>query len=598
VIGFLYPWALAGLAAAAIPILLHFRTQRRPPTVSFPAVRYLRDASRQSERRLRLRHWLLLVVRTLLVIALVLAGAGPTLPLDHVGPHAPTALVLVVDNSLSSGVTAGGSSRWEAIRAAARLILQRAGPGDRLWLLAADGIARSGDAGRLRADLDSLAPSARRVDLGAAVTTAAGLIQDQPLPGGVAVLTDLQATAFGPVSARIPILVAGPTGATVPNRGIAALDPGTQPWGLDGGRISVTLDGDSGATVPVALELGGRPLRPALAAVGSPATIEAGAARPGWYSLVARLDPDELRGDDERRTAIRVAPPAVITWDSADRYLSAALATLVANRRAVRGPGFDVGAIGRSGALVLPPEDAAAVGRIDRELAARGVAWRFGDLRVGAERSDSSRWLMPVQVSRRYTLRSSGSGRTGVLVTVGGEPWLVRSGGVLLLGSRLDPDWTALPLSAGFVPFLDAVVNRLARGDATVIDVPVGVPALLPDFVTGVARDADRWVVEGGTPFTPDRPGLFWLMNGPDTAGALAANPDARESALRPATPSAVVALWPTARVVPLEAAPGAAFGLGGRTDLRGPLLWGAAALALVELVLAGGGALTRIPQP
>jgi len=38
-------------------------------------------------------------------------------------------------------------------------------------------------------------------------------------------------------------------------------------------------------------------------------------------------------------------------------------------------------------------------------------------------------------------------------------------GSVLLLGSRLDTAWTALPAAPAFVPFVDALVNRLARGE-------------------------------------------------------------------------------------------------------------------------------------
>ena len=74
-IGFLHPWLLLGLVAAAVPFLLHLRQHREPPTVTFPAVRYLLDATRQHERRLRLRHWLLLLLRTVLILALVLAAA-------------------------------------------------------------------------------------------------------------------------------------------------------------------------------------------------------------------------------------------------------------------------------------------------------------------------------------------------------------------------------------------------------------------------------------------------------------------------------------------------------------------------------------------
>jgi hypothetical protein len=40
-ISFLHPWLLAGLLAAGIPILLHLIARRQPPTVLFPAVRYL-----------------------------------------------------------------------------------------------------------------------------------------------------------------------------------------------------------------------------------------------------------------------------------------------------------------------------------------------------------------------------------------------------------------------------------------------------------------------------------------------------------------------------------------------------------------------------
>jgi hypothetical protein len=104
---FLHPWALAGLLAAAVPILLHLIQRREPPTVMFPAVRYLIDATREHQRRLRVRHWLLLAIRTLLLVALVLAAAGPLIARPGVASHAPAALVLVLDNSASSAAIAG-----------------------------------------------------------------------------------------------------------------------------------------------------------------------------------------------------------------------------------------------------------------------------------------------------------------------------------------------------------------------------------------------------------------------------------------------------------------------------------------------------------
>src|SRR5205823_5725745 len=69
-----------GLGAAAIPALLHLLERRTPPEAEFPPLRYLRDAERQSARRLRLRHLLLLILRTALVAVIVLAAARPIMP--------------------------------------------------------------------------------------------------------------------------------------------------------------------------------------------------------------------------------------------------------------------------------------------------------------------------------------------------------------------------------------------------------------------------------------------------------------------------------------------------------------------------------------
>src|SRR5690606_33067354 len=41
---FAAPWVLGGLVLAAVPIILHLIARREPPTVVFPATRYLADA--------------------------------------------------------------------------------------------------------------------------------------------------------------------------------------------------------------------------------------------------------------------------------------------------------------------------------------------------------------------------------------------------------------------------------------------------------------------------------------------------------------------------------------------------------------------------
>src|SRR6059036_1658779 len=110
---FLHPLALVGLAAAAIPALLHLLERRAPPEADFPPLRYLSEAERQSARRLKLRHLLLLILRTLLIVLIVLAAARPLVPARTGGAtvHAPTALAVILDNSASSGVVVDGRDR-------------------------------------------------------------------------------------------------------------------------------------------------------------------------------------------------------------------------------------------------------------------------------------------------------------------------------------------------------------------------------------------------------------------------------------------------------------------------------------------------------
>lgn len=237
-----------------------------------------------------------------------------------------------------------------------------------------------------------------------------------------------------------------------------------------------------------------------------------------------------------------------------------------------------------------PPADAAALGAVNRVLARRGAAWRFGTLVVGTETSDSGAVVGRHRVTRRYTLEPVGSGRTGVLATVGGSPWMVRTGDIVLLGSRLEPEWTELPVSAGFVPFLDLLLNRVARGEVALVAGAPGDPVTLPDHVTEVRRDTLRRRVEGGGRFRAPATGVYWLLAGEDTVGALAVNPDPRESRLDAPADAAVRGLWSGAWVRSLNEAGGAAFASAARRDLRAPLLVGAVLLGFVEVGLASAG--------
>ncbi|MEO5799353.1 MAG: BatA domain-containing protein [Gemmatimonadales bacterium] len=587
-IGFTTPWLLFGLIAAAIPILLHLVQRREPPELSFPAVRYLEDATRDHRRRIKLRHLLLLAVRTLLIVALVLAAAGLTVRRGGVVRHAPSALVLVLDNSASSGAVIDGVPVVTSLVAAARAVLARATSDDRLWLLTADGAVRGGTAADLGKELDAVGVLPVRLDLGVAVATGRDLVRGAGRPGEVVVVSDLQRTALGAAREGSNVLALRPDAAPPANRSIQSLSTSAQPWGTDGGRLTFAVAAADTVAVPVALRIVGRSGRDLLVTPGVPQTQRVSGLTPGWLTLTVSLPPDELRSDDVQSVAVRVAPPPAVRWESSDRFVAAAFEVLRSDGRVRVGDAVRFGTLGTGASVVLPPEDPSRIGAVNRGLAARGIDWRFGAPVAGGERSDSSP-LLPVaeRIGRRVTLESAG-GSGDVLATVAGQPWLVRSGKVLLVGSRLDTAWSSLPLSAGFLPFLDALVSRAAEGVLTTSELVAGAELRLPEAVSAVVGPAGSVAVEGGGLWRPRTPGVYHLVGRGDTLGAITVTVDPRESNLARAADGDVRALWSGATVASLTSGPRRAFTAGSRGDLRGALLVLALCCALAETGLAG----------
>src|SRR3954465_6086696 len=105
-IGFVTPaFAIAGVALAAIPIVIHILNRRRYKIVNWAAMDFLLRAMRKNRRRVRFEQWLLLAVRCSVLMLLGLALAPPlggedtslaSLAARRSGLH-----VIVIDNSYS-----------------------------------------------------------------------------------------------------------------------------------------------------------------------------------------------------------------------------------------------------------------------------------------------------------------------------------------------------------------------------------------------------------------------------------------------------------------------------------------------------------------
>lgn len=132
------PLVLWGLGAAALPILIHLLNRRKYREMPWAAMRFLLAAIKKNQRRVRIEQWLLLAVRTLLVILVVSAMAKPFL--ESLGavallPGQRTHWVLAIDGSLSMQTTEGDGTRFDRARSLATQLVKSARPGDGVSLV-------------------------------------------------------------------------------------------------------------------------------------------------------------------------------------------------------------------------------------------------------------------------------------------------------------------------------------------------------------------------------------------------------------------------------------------------------------------------------
>ena len=217
---FLNPLFLIGLAAAAIPIIIHLFTRRRPREVRFPSLEFLTEVNQSEIRRLKLRQWLLLLLRALAIAALPLAMSRPALR-GSVGPHhgAATSIVALVDQSGSMG--AAGAAGGTLIATAQRVVedlLATLGPEDELLLVPYDQAVHpvtarpSSDLGRMRGAIQALVPGARATDHAVALDFAArALGESHALNRELFWISDFQTSGFARAGAAAAVRVpAGP----------------------------------------------------------------------------------------------------------------------------------------------------------------------------------------------------------------------------------------------------------------------------------------------------------------------------------------------------------------------------------------------------
>lgn len=120
---FLQPFLLWLLPLVALPVVIHLLNRMRYRSVRWAAMEFLFRATRQSTRQAKLRHWLILVCRTLAVLAIILALARPLVGgwLGWAFRGAPDTVLIVLDRSASMEQQLAATTETKRARAVARL---------------------------------------------------------------------------------------------------------------------------------------------------------------------------------------------------------------------------------------------------------------------------------------------------------------------------------------------------------------------------------------------------------------------------------------------------------------------------------------------
>lgn len=135
---FLNPFALFGLAAAAIPIVLHLFNLRKLKTIEFSTLSFLKELQKTKIRKLKLRQLLLLILRTALIVLLVIAFSRPTLKGSIPGglrEQAKITAVILFDDSQSMTASDEQGELLQQAKTSALSVLDLLKDGDEVFLI-------------------------------------------------------------------------------------------------------------------------------------------------------------------------------------------------------------------------------------------------------------------------------------------------------------------------------------------------------------------------------------------------------------------------------------------------------------------------------
>jgi len=342
----LAPLFLLGLAAIAVPLLVHLVQREKRDPVAFPSLMFLERTKAPFTARRHLRDPWLFLLRALAVAALVLAFARPVFGRRETAGAADERrreVVVLLDRSFSMRI----NRRWDRARASVDSVIQSLSPRDRMTLVAFDRraaavTAATGDRAVLRAALSSLAPTDESTRLASAIAVAQQRLASSDAPRKVlVVVSDLQRTGWdlsdeSHMQAGTDIAVLDVSGdAAIADRAVrsVAIQRDQRP-----GPAQVIVSarvanvGPAVRAVTARLEVAGRMVEERTVDLprdgGAMVTFPALPMPPNAVAARVVLASDPLPGDDAFHFVLQRAPvlPVLVIETRASPFLSRALA--------------------------------------------------------------------------------------------------------------------------------------------------------------------------------------------------------------------------------------------------------------------------------
>lgn len=196
---------LAGLAAAAIPVLIHLFSRRKQKQIEFSSLQFIEEIAKRRVRRVTITQWLILALRILVLTLVALALMRPALKGDFAlgKSKGESSVALILDRSFSLRAATDTGLLFDESRRRAVEVAEAIDDGDEIHFLGATpGLETPAppfhDRLRLKEEIQALEPGWGGTDLVEAIREAGvRLRKSESLNRELYIVSDFQKSAFG-----------------------------------------------------------------------------------------------------------------------------------------------------------------------------------------------------------------------------------------------------------------------------------------------------------------------------------------------------------------------------------------------------------------